>query len=496
MEIEPNKLLDGDRVEKELISMLETGFARRCLFGFNKKLNKKTNLTSQEIYDMMTDADSADYLDEISSKLGKLADITNFHKVLSMSKDVSLQLIDYKIDCDNRADKLKEHEEILKAETSHRYYKALKLAGAYSFIAGEAEITEDNLNSAIKLVEESGDAFKQILTRERTYVKLANYLANVEREVTQVDLIEDLPFYKGSESQKKDMMALATAYGYKNNIIIKKTYSDGIEFFEGESMAVTDINRMTISYSTDIAVDYIAGFAPFDELDKVVKLPGYHYAAHHFIDGKRNSASVVPGFNLVMIDVDSGISLSSAKMLLKDYKCMYATTKRSTDQNNRFRIIFPLSHLVKLDTQAYAKFMDNIFNWLPFPVDSQTKDIARKWQSYNGKHEFNDGELLDAMLFIPQTRKEEEQTKKVMDNTSLSNIERWFALNTQTGNRSNQLIRYALILVDSNYPLEAIRNSIHAFNGKMKNGLSEDEINTTIMVSVIKAVTKRDDAKV
>ena len=488
----PSKLLDGDKTEKEFYSMLETGYARRCLFGFNKVLNKKTDLTAEQVYDMMTDQASADYIDKLSNKLGKLADIINFNIQLTMTKDVSLLLINYRLDCDRRADKLKEHQEILKAETSHRYYKVLKLSGTYAFIDGSHEITEDHLYNAIKLVEESGEAFSQILTRERNYVKLANYIAGVGREITQVDLIEDLPFYKGGEVQKKEMMALAIAYGYKNNIIIKRTYSEGIEFLEGESMAVTDLNSMTISYSKDITKEYNADYAPFDSLNKLVCLTGYHYTSHHFIDGHRHSENVIQGFNLVMIDVDKEVSLSTAKLLLKDYKCFFATTKRHTDKDNRFRIIFPLTHIVKLTPANYSKFMQNVYNWLPFSADSQTSDIARKWQSFNGQYFYQQGELLDAMLFIPQTRKEEEQTKRVMDNQALNNLERWFFLNTNIGNRSNQLIRYALALVDNDQIIENIRNSLLTFNSKLKNPLTEEEINNTIMVTVVKAVTKRD----
>jgi len=170
---------------------------------------------------------------------------------------------------------------------------------------------------------------------------------------------------------------------------------------------------------------------------------------------------------------------------------MFATTKRSTDKVNRFRIIFPLTHTVKLNPQSYSKFMLNVFNWLPFSTDEQTKDIARKWESFNGTVIKQEGALLDAMLFIPQTRKEEEQTKKILDTQAMNNLERWFFLNTESGNRSNQLIKYALALVDNGYPLESIKNQIIDFNNKLKDGLPEKEIYNTIMVTVVKAVTQR-----
>jgi len=145
-------------------------------------------------------------------------------------------------------------------------------------------------------------------------------------------------------------------------------------------MAETDLSKMTLSYSTDIAMGYKADHAPFDKLHNVTGAAGHHYTAHHFKEGHRISNKAIPGFNMVMIDVDEGISLSAAKLLLSDYKCFFATTKKHTTALNRFRIIFPLTHEVKLGTEEYAKFMENVFAWLPLKVDAAPKDIARKWE--------------------------------------------------------------------------------------------------------------------
>jgi len=489
----PSKLLNGGKVEEEFHSMLETGYARRCLFGYAKNHEKKIDLTPEQIYDMLTSKQSEQFLEDLSKRLGQLADMVNFGTTLTMSKDVSLLLISYKLRCEKLSEEFMEHEEVHKAEMSHRYYKAIKLAGAYAFIAGSDEITEDLLYAAIKLVEESGEAFKGILTRERNYVKLAKYIANIGKELTQADLVEDLPFYKGSDAQKKDMMALAIAYGYKNNIVIKRMFSEGIEFISGESMKETDLNKMSISYSTDITYNYTADSAPFDMLHKVVTASGYHYCAHGFKDGHRNAVNALQGFNLVILDVDDGTKLNTAQMLLKGYKALFATTKSHTDQKNRFRIILPLSHTVKLNPENYKLFMQNIFDWMPFSVDTATCDIARKWESFNGSYTYQDGEMLDALLFIPQTKKAEDNSKKILDSSSLSNLERWFYLNIQSGNRSNQLIKYAYVLVDSGYTFDQVKNAIFSFNEKLKDGLSEEEINNTILVSTMKAISKRDN---
>ena len=488
----PSKLLNGGDTEREFYSMLETGYARRCLFGYTKHVKKLSELTPEQVFDMLTDNSSDNVLLSISNKLAALADPINFGTKIKINKDNSLKLIEYRLMCEKRSEEFKDFEEIQKAEMNHRYYKALKLSGAYAFIDNSYDIKESHLEAAIKLVEESGENFNQILTRPRVHERVAQYLASMKSEVTQVELMEDLPFYRGSVAQRKDIMSQAIAWGYKNNIIIKTSYSDNIEFFKGETLDNTNLSAVSFAYSTDITTGFEGTTASWDELYKLVTADGYHYTAHHFIDGYRSSDKLIPGFNLVIIDVDEGISLSTAQKLLEGYTALFATTKRHTKAHNRFRIILPLSHKVRLTAANYSKFMLNVFDWLPFQVDTQTKDASRKWSSHTGEYYYQDGELLDALLFIPETRKQEEQQKKILDMSSLNNLERWFLLNTDIGNRSNTLIRYAYVLVDSGYSFEAIRTSISSFNEKLKIPLTDEELSNTILVSVMRAVTKRD----
>src|SRR5690606_95263 len=130
----------------------------------------------------------------------QLADPALFNWKMVVEDDVAIKLISYKIHCESISSALAEHEDIKKAELSHRYFKALKLAGAYAFIDGSTEVEMDHLLSAIKLVEESGEAFQLILNREKTYVKLAKYIASTDTEVTHADLLEALPFYKSGNA--------------------------------------------------------------------------------------------------------------------------------------------------------------------------------------------------------------------------------------------------------------------------------------------------------
>lgn len=487
------KLLNG-KTEEEFYSMLETGYARRCLFSFSREATKRTNMSAEEMLDLLMNQDTEQFLNDLSIQLANLADTTNFHQKLIVSRETTLVYINYKIQCEKLANEMPEHEEMRKAELSHRYFKALKLAGAYAFVDGSHELTLAHLEAAIKLVEESGEAFSKMLTRDRNYVKLANYIADVRREITHVDLVEDLPFYKGSQAQKQDMMNLAIAYGYKNNIIIKKHFTDGIEFLYGETIDRTDLNQMIISHGEGISEGYTNEYAPFDKLHQLTQLDNYNWVAHHLDDGKRNDSSVIQGFNLLAFDVDGTADLDTVKLLLQDYAYHIYTTKRHTNNSHRFRLVMPMSHTLKMDSSEYLDFITNVLEWLPFEVDAQANQRARKWATHTGQHWTNEGALLDVLPFIPKTSKNDERKRRVADLATLDNLERWFVDRTGMGNRSNQMIRYAKMLVDTGMDYSTIQSKVMALNNKIPDKLDEAEIMATVMVTVGKDIGKRDAA--
>lgn len=495
----PDKLLNGGRIEEEALTMFETGYSRRCIFGYAPISTAKGELTPQQVYDILTDKSLDLSVQKMANYIGMLSDLSNFNHTLEMTKDVSLLFLEYKLDCERRANLLPEHEGMRKAEISHRYLKALKLAGAYAFLDQTTEVTEDQLYAAMRLIEDSGEHFKQILTRDRNYVKLAKFISSVGKGVTHADIVEHLPFYKGSAPMRQEMLNLATAWGYKNNVIIKKQYDDGIEILSGESLEVTNLDKIIVSYSTDFAFNYLNEKIPFSSLPKLTQLSGYHWASHHFKDGHRTNENVIPEFNCIVLDVEKSVPLVVAMDLLKDYKAHFYTTKRhqtvepdGTIHGDRYRIVLPLNYHLKLDADDYREFMENVFEWLPFPVDTQTNQRARKWESFNGESHMVDGKLFDALPFIPKTSKNEERKKVVTSQQSLSNLERWFLNNTGNGNRSSQLVKYALVLVDSGQSASEVETNLLALNNKLPDKLTEIEIRSTILVTAAKAITKRD----
>lgn len=490
----PSKLLDGGQTEDAFYSFLDTGYARRCLFGIGQPVRLAYNSqTPEEIYDRLTQPGNQAAVSKWANHFHSLADATKYGWKMVVEKDVGVALIAYKAQCEKLADAMADHEEIRKAEMSHRYFKALKLAGALAFVDELILVEMDHLKQAILLVEESGTAFQSILNREKSYVKLAKYIASVGTEVTHADLLEALPFYKSGNAARNEMMTLATAWGYKQHIIIKKTFADGIEFFRGETLKETNLDEILVSYSDSWAYDYNTERVPFDQLHQMTQAEGIHWANHDFKRGHRAEENVIPGFNMIVIDVDGGVSLTAVHELMMEYKFMTYTTKRHTNEENRFRLMLPMNYELQLDADEYKEFMNNVMQWLPFATDESANQRSKKWEAYHGGsfHYNPDGQLLDVRDFIPRTTKNEQFQQSMQKVENLDNLERWFAQRIAMGNRNNNMLKFAMALVDSGMSFDEVSKQVHGFNKKLSSPLDSEELNSTVMVSVAKKYTSR-----
>ena len=485
----PTKLLDGGRVEEEFKQFLETGYARRLLFGYTIETHRTKYESAEQRYKDMI---SNDLVIEIASIQDKFTGFAQqpFNPILTISEQNSIYLIEYQMKCEELADSFKEHMSVQKTEMIHRYYKALKLAGAYAFTDGVTEIDKNHLDYAISLVEDSGEAFHSIMRKQGTYERLAKYLADIDNEATQHELLEELPFYKGSEAHRADMMKLAMSYGYKNNIIIRRRTVDDIEFFSGETLQETDMSGLILGVSQDITYDYSIEKPPFQQLHVATTAKDWHYTAHGFVNGHRKAEMAIPGFELLILDCDGDVQINAVKVLMEDYSFLISTTKRHTPENNRFRLIIPLTHRIKLSPGEYSRFMENVFTWLPFPVDENAKDIARKWASHPGQYIYNTGQRLDATLFIPETKKSDE-IKAEITTDSITRLERWFLKHTSKGNRANHIYRYGMTLIDANFQLPEIIEKLAKFNQQLTVPIPDDQFRNSAVKSISKEFHKK-----
>ena len=499
----PSKLLDGGKTEHDFFNIMEAGLARRSFFNYSTRKETDTVLTPEEQYDLLTQNSNERELDVIAHNLWTLANINLVGNELDVPRDVGIELIAYRQWCEDRCKEMSEYAEIQRAEMKHRYFKALKLAGVYAFIDNSFQIQMEHLHQAIRFTEETGKSVEKLFYREKPYEKLAKFIAETKgSELTQVDLQNELPFYKGSIAVKNEMMSNAIAWGYKNNIIIKKQFKDGIEFISGESLEPNDLTKCIIAYSQSWSSDYLnadgkeAPYISFENLPKFLTMDGYHWINHYSQTGNRQQSDMIEGFNMITLDIDSGVSLDDVRVLLQDYEYIIHTTKRhqaidpETGQQygDRFRVIIPTNYTVKLNQEEYKQFMQNLADWLPFSgLDTQTYQMNRKWSCYEHAQVFtNSGELLDITPFIPRTSRNEEYVKQVKSLGSMDNLERWFASKINQQGRNNTLLKFGLMLLDGGVSLQDAKVQVLSFNGKLENPLDETEIFNTLFQTMEK----------
>jgi hypothetical protein len=305
--------------------------------------------------------------------------------------------------------------------------------------------------------------------------------------------MENNPFYGRSGSQRNEMMNLAIAWGYKNHMVIKKTYADGVEFFSGKKLKETDLNEMIISWSEDYAYHYTNETGAFDQLHRMTQAPGLHFLNHQLVagekgEGHRQDKNIVPGFNMIVIDVDGTATVDAAASLLSGYKFLLYTTKSHKDEGeHRFRMIFPINYHLELDQEDYKKFMNAFMDWLPFETDRGANQRARKWETFDGLYHYNmDGDIIDALDFIPQTSRNEDHKRMRQKLTSMDKLEGWFAGKISDGNRNNMMLRFAMALMDNGVGYDEVAARTIDFNKKLPEPLEEDELHRTVLVSVAK----------
>lgn len=489
----PSKLLDSGLTQKYLVEMLEMGYARRCFFGYVPKVKKQVGADAATLVNQMFNSSSDAQLDQLSCSLEQLADISNMNKTIRIEQNEAIYLMEYKIHCDKRAECLKEHENIMRSELENRFFKVLKLAGAYAFRDYSPNITISHLEAAMRLAEDSGEHFARLMTPEYDYEKVAKFLSECASGVTLPDLEQALPCFRGSKQQKDQLIEYAVAWGYRNNIIIKKLYDGNILFLRGEALKKTNLDEIIISSSSKLAEDYENKLVAFENIASLGSVDGYHWANHHFSKGYRREDHTLAGFNTIVLDVDGTLPLSTAKELLKGYKAVFYTTKRhqNEDKLDRYRIILPTNYELTLDREEYKMFMDNVMSALPFEMDESCNQRNKKWLTCKSTETYvSDGELFDVLPYIPRTAKNEEREARFKDQKDLDNLERWVLNNTGDGNRNKQLYNYAMVLVESGMQFTDIGAKVRSLNDKLADKLSDNELQATILKSIqSKAVT-------
>ena len=488
---EPSSLLDGGATQEKFMEMLRMGYARRCYFGFVDRIEKDFELTPEEALDRMESGSNNQILDDLRQKFNSLSMFHNKGRSITLNRPEALKIASYKLHCERLAANYADHETIQRNELEHRYFKVLKLAGAYAFYDGSPFILPEHVDYAITLAEESGESFHKLINPEKPYIKFAKYLASHKKEVTYAEL-DSLSFWPKTKAAKDDLVQMACAWGYKNLHIIRRSQIDGITFFSGATIQETNLDQMIISHSADITENYHCAMQRWSDLPKLFAYPTkvLHWANHWFEDNYRLETKVIKGFNMLVMDFDGGATIAKIQGLLKNYTYYLYTTKshQLIAGQDRFRLILPINYVLHLDTKDYNLMMKAVMNDMPLiKADESAFHRCKKWETHTAAKIYaNQGELFDILPYIPKTTKDDERVKRINEQADFDNLERWVLKEAEVGNRNNLLFRYGSLLNDMGEKYSDITIKISQLNAKLDNPLEDSELHTTVYATLAK----------
>lgn len=500
-------LLDGGDMEKKFTNMLRQGMARRCCFAYSDSVTTDEDILVE--FDALAvlraakcSTDTADH-NSISEKFRRLANDLNIGKIIKVPDHIWAQMLEYKHRCTIESAHLSEFDDLTRLNLLHSYWQLSKLMSIYAFIDGYSEVEQHHFDYALDYVLNSHKNFTNMIRRKSNFERIAEFICMSKKELTLFDLNDALPFYKsGNKQQKQEMLDLAQAYAATHHMVIKHTIKEGIEYFSGSMLEKSNLDQIILSTSSDITKSYSSLFGRWDDL-YLVPTSNTNYSAHHFMDGDegkgyRNGDNALKGFNLVILDVDNSVDIETAKAILEGQKYLICTTKNHKKDkdgitSDRYRIFLPVKYTLCLDTDEYKSFMSNIMDEFPINVDPACKDNARFYYGHSGaEYYYGEGELFDPTPYIQDTKGNEKRVATNKELADIGSLERWFLKRMSIGDRNDNLLKFALALVDDNVEFDEISERVHTLNNKLAEPITEREINSTVLKTTMKKIVNNE----
>ena len=140
------------------------------------------------------------------------------------------------------------------------------------------------------------------------------------------------------------------------------------------------MKKVFISFSEHITENFKSINIPFEKICDLVKSK-FNYSAGLFKDNYRNSDNYMNFSDLIILDIDDGLTIDEAKKVFMQFDYIIATTKSHQKEKNnkvcdRFRVILPTDKSIHLNKLEYSKMMEEVYQDYPF-VDTVCKDASR-----------------------------------------------------------------------------------------------------------------------
>jgi len=475
----------------KLISAYISGMTRRA-FVYHNTWYKKSEMRNSN-YETIS-KEEYDKFYEYNQELLNYMKVTD-HIVLP--DNIHKKLLKY--DEDKQIEREQSKSPI--AESLGSIQKIEKLLGIIAALDLETEINDKHLEFAIKFTELIDKTTESTVEHKPFHVQIYEELEKYD-SLTKSDLVKNI---KGLTAKAiESEIELTEDYAYKlGNTIISEPIGKSMKY-SLQKMRNSQLDKIIVSVNADMSYTKPSGFIKkqgrFENLHKIV-CNEFRYSAGTFKDEYINDANYLKEQNLIIIDVDEGMTIEEAKRLFSSHIYMIATTKSHQKDKSgivcdRFRIILPTSSVFHLEPSVYKEMYVNIMNTLGIDsYDEKCKNASRWYYGVKGaKYWYNmDGEMLDIRPFIPNTSEfqysakaidtYEEYVEKSDSNadsdTRIQGAIRWFLKNTMIGNRSDNLFKLGMLIADT-IGDDNFEDYLFQANSFLATSLKDSEVRSTI----------------
>lgn len=488
--------LDTKKKDK-LLEAYVSGMARRSYIYHNGHYRKSENRN------VNFESASAELYQTIQDYRLELRSFINHHDSIILPAEIRKNLIEWDI----QKESLREVSNSLIAEDLGNPKKIEKLLGILAVLDLSPEVNQSHLDFAIQFTELMDKTAEDTVRIQPIYMQIYHELE--KRSFTaRTDIIKAVKDVKSTKHLDDEMILVEEHANMVGNSIVKKENS-GIITYKLEKLSATSLEGILISSNDNLRQDVPSGFqkneGKFENLHILTNGP-YRYSAGTFLNGYITDENYLREQNLFIIDVDDGLSLDDAKGLFADYTYLIATTKSHQVEKkqkgqmvicDRFRLILPTISKFHLEPKIYSEMYLNVLNAIGVAeADVKCRNSSR-WYYGNpdGEYWYNHGQqLLDIRPYIPNSSENIKTAKSMQnyeDTVNDDNIDlriagalKWLVSNTTSGNRNDNIFRFASMLKDpSRIDCHDWESWTRRANNILSEPLPEREL-TTIIRSV------------
>jgi len=482
----PAKFTLKPSLKEDLFSHYVSGVARRFFIYHNDSFKKSENRNASfETMEPESVKIVKDFFNELRSHI-------NHTDRISLPADVRQYLVDWDI----QKEVMRENSESLISDDIGSPRKIERLAGIIAMLDLSDNITLDHMKYAIDFSSRVDETAENSVKIKPMYEQIYDLLSK-RGFISRTELIKEV---RGLNMRSLDgEIVLATEFANElGNSIVIKEYSSIVKY-KLEKLTQTKLDEIIISINKDPSKTVSTGWEKqsgnFHGLYKII-CSNLRYSAGTFLNGHITNSNYMSEQNLIIIDVDDGMTIKDTKALFSGVQYLIATTKSHQIEKNglvrdRFRLILPTISKFHLSETVYSETYVNILSALGMSqADVKCRNPSR-WYYGVADAEYwynpdNEAIMLDIRPFI--TDSSENRTcitnvnKYMKDESYVSDEKadarnagmiRWLLARTTNGTRNAMIYNYARFLKDLGLDMES---NVRLFNSRISDPVDEHEL--------------------